>query len=156
MLLYSLQQAVFYYSSTKKDVTVVGRGKEFLDCVENGRKTMNTSLQVQFCGIRLENPCLLSSASPTQSKEGIAKAFKLGWTVPKLVAREQLNMNWAVRSTVVAPEACMQCAKCIVACQESGKAAIRFVSKKVTIERERCDGCSLCTHVCPCGVLALR
>ncbi len=94
---------------------------------------MNTSLQVQFCGIQLENPCLLSSASPTQSKEGIAKAFKLGWTVPKLVAREQLNMNWAVRSTVVAPEACVQCAKCMVACQESGKAAICFVNQKVTI-----------------------
>ena len=40
---------------------------------------MSTLLQTVFCGVQLENPCLLSSASPTQSKEGIAKALKLGW-----------------------------------------------------------------------------
>ncbi len=79
-----------------------------------------------------------------------------GAALPKIIAREQLNMQWRRCSTVVAPEKCVHCAKCCVSCNESGKAAIRFVDQKVTVDPNRCDGCSLCTHVCPQGVLALR
>lgn len=78
-----------------------------------------------------------------------------GAALPKIVAREHLNMKWRVYSTVVAPEKCTNCAKCHRSCTESGKAAIRFVDRKVTVDKERCDGCSLCTKVCPNGVLAL-
>lgn len=40
---------------------------------------MTKPLRTSFCGIELENPCLLASAPPTQRKEGIAAAFCLGW-----------------------------------------------------------------------------
>ena len=55
-------------------------------------KSVSNKLQTDFCGIQLENPCLLSSASPTQSKEGITKALKLGWAgvVTKTCAPDSL------------------------------------------------------------------
>jgi dihydropyrimidine dehydrogenase (NAD+) subunit PreA len=36
-------------------------------------------LSVDFCGLRLENPFLLSSAPPTRNGELIQRAFDLGW-----------------------------------------------------------------------------
>ncbi|NCB76818.1 MAG: hypothetical protein EOM42_06975 [Negativicutes bacterium] len=121
-----------------------------------GASCVQVCTAVMLEGYSIITP-LLRGLEEYMQKKGLHRLQEItGAAVPKLVAREQLNMNWAVRSTVVAPEACVQCAKCMVACQESGKAAICFVNQKVTIDRQRCDGCSLCTHVCPCGVLALR
>ena len=53
---------------------------------------MSTRLQIDFCGIKLENPCLLASAPPTQSREGIAKALRMGWAgaVTKTCAPDDL------------------------------------------------------------------
>ena len=53
---------------------------------------MNNRLQTDFCGINLENPCLLASAPPTQCREGIAKALQLGWAgaVTKTCAPDDL------------------------------------------------------------------
>ena len=79
-----------------------------------------------------------------------------GAAIPRITSREQLDMHWHRRSTVVAPEKCIHCGKCLRACTECGQTAIRFIDKIVTIDSNHCDGCSLCTHVCPQGVLALR
>ncbi len=79
-----------------------------------------------------------------------------GAALTKIKAREQLNMQWRIHSTVVAPEKCTHCGRCLISCSESGKAAIRFIDKNISVDINRCDGCSLCTHVCPQGVLALR
>lgn len=79
----------------------------------------------------------------------------IGASLTKITVRERLNMAWEARSSVAVPEKCTNCAKCVTICSESGKAAIQFIDKRITINRELCDGCSLCTHVCPHGVLAL-
>jgi len=79
----------------------------------------------------------------------------IGASLAKITIRERLNMAWGVRSAVAIPEKCTNCAKCLIVCSESGKAAIQFIDKRITVDRELCDGCSLCTHVCPHGVLAL-
>jgi dihydropyrimidine dehydrogenase (NAD+) subunit PreA len=110
---------------------------------------------VMLNGYQIITP-LLKGLETYADRKGLQNLSEItGAALPKIVAREQLNMHWSMHSTVVAPEKCIHCAKCIVACTESGKAALSFVDKKVTVDRERCDGCSLCTHVCPQGVLGL-
>lgn len=78
-----------------------------------------------------------------------------GAALARIMERERLNMNWGVRSAPIRPAACIRCGRCVRVCTESGKAAIRFADGKVTVDRMVCDGCSLCTHVCPHQVLAL-
>lgn len=144
---------------TKVPIMGVGGIEKWQDIVEYiavGATCIQICTAAMLHGYQIITP-LLRGLEEYLQRKGLQSLTEItGAAIPKIIAREQLNMNWGVRSTVVAPEACVQCAKCIVACQESGKAAIRLVDKKVTIEWERCDGCSLCTHVCPYGVLALR
>lgn len=53
------------------------------------------------------------------------------------------------------PEGCASCGRCVTACRDGGYHAISMAGGEVAIERDRCDGCSLCFHVCPEGVIAM-
>ncbi|KLK87462.1 dihydroorotate dehydrogenase [Methanoculleus sediminis] len=55
----------------------------------------------------------------------------------------------------VFPERCRSCGRCVTACRDGGYHAISMVGGEVAIDRDRCDGCSLCSHVCPEGVIVM-
>jgi Fe-S-cluster-containing hydrogenase component 2 len=44
----------------------------------------------------------------------------------------------------------------MLACSDAGTNAITLDGLKLQIDAARCDGCSLCTYVCPSHVLELR
>jgi len=45
---------------------------------------------------------------------------------------------------------CIKCGLCYVACRDGGYDAIKLDEERLpTIDEEKCDGCSLCQHVCP-------
>ena len=41
--------------------------------------THNRDLSVEFCGVRFENPFLLSAAPPTDDLDMVRAAFEAGW-----------------------------------------------------------------------------
>ena len=130
--------------------------QDVVEYIAVGASCVQICTAVMLNGYQIITP-LLQGLETYADRKGLHNLSEItGAALPKIVAREQLNLQWKVRSTVVAPEKCIHCAKCIVACSESGKTALSFVDKKITVDLERCDGCSLCTHVCPQGVLALR
>jgi len=143
------------------DVPIHGIGgiEKWQDIVEYfavGASCVQICTAVMLNGYQIITP-LLKGLEEYVERKGLRSLQEItGAALPKIVAREELNMQWSRQSTVVAPEKCTNCAKCLLVCSESGKAAIRFLDKKVTVDRNLCDGCSLCTHVCPHGVLALR
>jgi dihydropyrimidine dehydrogenase (NAD+) subunit PreA len=47
---------------------------------EGTMASSSSNLQVEFLGLRLRNPFLLASASPTRNSEMIARAFDAGWS----------------------------------------------------------------------------
>jgi dihydropyrimidine dehydrogenase (NAD+) subunit PreA len=57
------------------------------------------NLQVEFAGLKLKNPFLLASASPTLTGELIARAFEHGWAgaVTKTLKPPSLRRNWLSR-----------------------------------------------------------
>lgn len=120
-----------------------------------GASAVQLCTAVMLHGYGIITP-LLAGLETYLERKGIQQIGNItGAAIPKITAREKLDMHWKRQARVVAPEKCTRCAKCLVACSECGQSAIRFVDKLVTIDSERCDGCSLCTHVCPQGVLAL-
>jgi dihydropyrimidine dehydrogenase (NAD+) subunit PreA len=121
-----------------------------------GASAVQICTAVMLHGYGIITP-LLAGLESYLERKGIEQIGNItGAAIPKITAREKLDMHWKRHSSAIAPEKCTRCAKCLVACSECGQAAIRFVDKLVTIDIDRCDGCSLCTHVCPQGVLALR
>ncbi|MHB8162901.1 MAG: NAD-dependent dihydropyrimidine dehydrogenase subunit PreA [Methanoregula sp.] len=54
------------------------------------------------------------------------------------------------------PERCTSCGRCVVACRDGGYHAISLQDRVVVIDAEQCDGCSLCSHVCPEGVIVMQ
>ena len=143
------------------DVPVHGVGgiDKWQDIVEYfavGASCVQICTAVMLNGYQIITPLLQGLEGYMVRKNLRSLSEITGAALPKIIARERLDMNHNIHSTVIAPEKCTNCAKCYVSCSESGKAAIRFVDKKITIDPNRCDGCSLCTHVCPHGVLALR
>jgi dihydropyrimidine dehydrogenase (NAD+) subunit PreA len=43
------------------------------------KKTTNTDLSIEFCGVKCENPFFLSSSVVASNYEMVAKAFEMGW-----------------------------------------------------------------------------
>ena len=137
----------------------IGGIADWQDVVEYfavGASAVQICTAVMLHGYGIITP-LLAGLETYLQRKGIQQIGNItGAAIPKITAREKLDMHWKRQARVVAPEKCTSCAKCLVACSECGQSAIRFADKLVTIDSERCDGCSLCTHVCPQGVLALR
>jgi len=53
------------------------------------------------------------------------------------------------------PERCRSCGRCVTACRDGGYHAVSITDREVIIETNLCDGCSLCSHVCPNGVIVM-
>ena len=137
----------------------IGGIAQWQDIVEYfavGASCVQICTAVMLNGYRIITP-LLAGLEEYMNRKGLSNLGEItGAALPKIEARERLNMGWRRRSTVVAPEKCIHCGKCYVSCQESGKGAILFIEQRISVDASLCDGCSLCTHVCPQGVLALR
>lgn len=134
----------------------ISRWQDAVEYFAVGASAVQICTAVMLHGYGIITP-LLGGLESYLDRKGISKISDItGAAIPRIIAREQLDMLWPRLSCVVAPEKCIHCARCLVACNECGQAAIRIVNQRVTIDSDRCDGCSLCTHVCPQGVLALR
>ncbi len=73
-----------------------------------------------------------------------------GEILPKITAHEELDFGHKVVA-VIDEALCSKCGLCHTACLDGGWQAIEMESREVypRVVIERCDGCSLCTHVCP-------
>jgi dihydropyrimidine dehydrogenase (NAD+) subunit PreA len=51
--------------------------------------------------------------------------------------------------TLAGDSACIRCGRCVTACADGGYGAIGLGASSVVFDYAKCDGCSLCSHVCP-------
>ncbi len=73
-----------------------------------------------------------------------------GQILPKITAHEELNFAYKVVATIE-QALCTRCGLCHTACKDGGWQAIEMESREVypRVLADKCDGCSLCAHVCP-------
>jgi len=91
------------------------------------------------------------------SQKGMASPEELvGAALAKVTRHDALDRTVRMRAWEARPEKCTLCSRCMLACSDAGANAISLEGLSLQIDEERCDGCSLCTYVCPSHVLELR
>ena len=74
---------------------------------------------------------------------------QVGKAVPYIGAWNDLDISAQVVA-VVDEEACINCGKCYMTCNDSGYQAIRFDAEThLPHITDECTGCTLCVSVCP-------
>jgi dihydropyrimidine dehydrogenase (NAD+) subunit PreA len=88
--------------------------------------------------------------------KGISSPDQLrGLALDKLKSHQSLDRGHWVTPALVSPEACTSCGRCVIACRDGGYHALSLKKGTLVIDRSRCDGCSLCSHVCPTGAIVM-
>ncbi|MCK9578980.1 MAG: NAD-dependent dihydropyrimidine dehydrogenase subunit PreA [Methanoregula sp.] len=80
----------------------------------------------------------------------------MGRALPRIGTHESLSRDESRYAIAAFPERCTSCGRCVVACRDGGYHAISLADRHIIIDSERCDGCSLCSHVCPEKVIVLK
>ncbi len=78
-----------------------------------------------------------------------------GQALDKLKSHQSLDRNHRITPALVSAEACTSCGRCVIACRDGGYQALSLRDGTLIIDQSRCDGCSLCYHVCPSGAIVL-
>jgi dihydropyrimidine dehydrogenase (NAD+) subunit PreA len=91
------------------------------------------------------------------SRKGMASPAALeGVALGKISRHDALDRAARVQAWQAHPEKCTLCQRCVLACSDAGTNALSISGLDLVIDPARCDGCSLCTYVCPTQVLSLR
>ncbi len=74
-----------------------------------------------------------------------------GKAVPTVTSWTQLNLNH-VEKAVINQDACIQCGRCHVVCEDTSHQAITAIKngkRWFEIKEDECVGCNLCVSICP-------
>lgn len=121
-----------------------------------GAGAVQVCTAVMFQGFSIILPLLKGLESYMKRKGFPSLESFRGAALSKLVAHSGLSRTGPLLAYEARPEKCVLCQRCILACADGGYNAITIEDNSLVIDSARCDGCSLCTFVCPCQVLALR
>ncbi|MDJ0627127.1 MAG: NAD-dependent dihydropyrimidine dehydrogenase subunit PreA [Rhodobacter sp.] len=73
----------------------------------------------------------------------------VGRAVPNVTDWQYLNLNYVTKARID-QEACIQCGRCYVACEDTSHQAISMSPDRVfEVIDEECVACNLCVNVCP-------
>ena len=75
--------------------------------------------------------------------------------VKKITSHEKLNKNYHLYPKID-DEKCGKCGKCVRICTESEHQALKNGEQRIDLDKTVCEGCSLCSHVCPQNAITME
>lgn len=147
------------FQSVKIPVCGIGGIATWQDTVEYialGAGTVQICTEVMLNGLAIITPMLTGLSTYLERKGLLNLASVQGVAAPKLISHERLSRRRVVRAGIMDEKACILCKKCITACSESGYGAIEAPHGKISIDESKCDGCSLCSLVCPKQIINMK
>jgi dihydropyrimidine dehydrogenase (NAD+) subunit PreA len=142
------------------DLPVLGIGgvSQWSDAAEYialGASVVQVCTEVMLKGFGIIDG-LRSGLSEYLDRKGLASPTELrGAALGKLRPHEVLERDARRIPRVFDSESCVRCGRCAVACADGGYGAISLSGGAVRFDYAKCDGCSLCSHVCPAGAIRM-
>jgi len=78
-----------------------------------------------------------------------------GLALGRLRSHQSLNRAARIRPSLSARTRCTSCGRCVIACRDGGYHAIALHDGNPEFDYSLCDGCSLCSQVCPESTIIL-
>jgi dihydropyrimidine dehydrogenase (NAD+) subunit PreA len=138
---------------TKLPLSGIGGVASWQDAAEYilaGASMVQVCTAVMLRGYRIVEK-MKNGLSDYLEKKGFGSVAEMrGYVLPKISTHEGLDFEHKVVASI--DEAlCTKCGLCYTACRDGGWQAIEMQSREVypRVRTDKCDGCSLCKHVCP-------
>jgi len=141
------------------DAPILGMGgiSQWSDAAEYialGASVVQICTEVMLKGFGIIDS-LKGGLSEYLDRKGLASPDELrGKALIRLTSHESLARS-EKRFPSLGAGACMRCGRCVTACADGGYGAIAMGSASVSFDYAKCDGCSLCSHVCPVHAIAM-
>jgi len=75
--------------------------------------------------------------------------------ISKLTSHKELNKKRQYYPNINA-DTCLKCGKCVTICDEQEHSALRLDSNGISVDKEKCIGCSLCSIVCSRAAIKMK
>jgi dihydropyrimidine dehydrogenase (NAD+) subunit PreA len=129
----------------------VGNWRDALDFIALGCGTVQVCTAAMVYGFKIVQEMIdgLSNYMDSQGFRAI-EDFR-GRALPSVSDWQTLNLNH-VSKAVIDQDACIQCGRCHIACEDTSHQAITATRDGVRhfeVKEDECVGCNLCVTVCP-------
>lgn len=147
------------YNSVDIPIYGIGGISQWQDAVEYiavGAGAVQICTEAMLNGFAIIKP-MLQGLEQYMVRKGLTSLGDIcGVAAKKMISHESLSRQQVVRAEIIEEEKCILCQKCVTACEESGYEAISSTAAGIKIDENKCDGCALCSFVCPRGIIKMK
>lgn len=141
--------------NTDTEISGMGGISNWKDSVEYmllGANHVQICTEVMLKGFYIIEELLEGLESYLEEKRFNSVKEITGLTIDRITTHEKLKRDRDI-SLKIDKKKCVACGKCVVACKDSGKNALDISNNLLHNLKNKCDFCSLCTHICPVDAL---
>ena len=134
----------------------IGSWQDAVEYIAVGANVVQVCTAVMLEGCQIIEPMLQGLEKYMKEKQIRNLESLRGIAARKIKTHTKLNRSYIAKAKVTNPKKCTACLKCQIACSESGYNAIEYDGKSIHINQATCDGCSLCSLVCPQNIIKMQ
>ena len=134
----------------------IGEWSDAAEYIALGASAVQVCTEVMVRGLGIIGD-LKSGLLGYLEKKSLAGPHELrGKALVRLTTHERLQRGRGRYPFIMPGGPCIRCARCVTACADGGHGAVSLQGGAIVFDYEKCDGCSLCSHVCPVRAIGMQ
>jgi dihydropyrimidine dehydrogenase (NAD+) subunit PreA len=134
----------------------IGEWSDAAEYIALGASAVQVCTEVMVRGLGIIGD-LKSGLLSYLEKKSLAGLHELrGKALSRLTTHERLQRGRGRYPFIMPGGPCIRCARCVTACADGGHGAVSLQGGAIVFDYEKCDGCSLCSHVCPVRAIGMQ
>ncbi len=134
----------------------IAKWQDAVEYIAVGAGAVQICTEVMLNGFAVIKPLLQGLEQYMKRKDVKNLGDITGLAASKLTSHKSLSRQCAAKAELMDAQECILCQKCVTACDESGYQAIHSGVQGIAIDEKKCDGCSLCSIVCPKNIITMK